>query len=1086
MIKRDSESIEKRFQKLEHKEHVLLRPDMYVGSIITETRNSFVVEDPKDLNNIRIINKPVNYNPGFIKLFDEILTNASDHYIRSGDVKYIKVEVNRDSISVENDGSGIPVEMHSKWKCYIAELIFGHLLAGENFNDNIERTWGGKNGLGSKLTNIFSKKFIVETCDGKKRYEQVFENNMSKINKPKIKASKKQYTKITFFPDFERFDLKEIDEEIESIFIKRCIDISVYCNKVKVYYNNVLIPTKNFKSYMEMFIGEQEMFYEKLDDNWEIGVSKSLDNSFNQVSMVNGISTYNGGTHVNSITNQLTKKIQETLIRRNKKLNIKQNDIKNHLFMFVNTKVINPDFDTQSKENLISKTTAPEISDNLIKKISSSQMIDELLKFLMIKEEFDTKKDVARSKVKIAKLNDATKAGTSESEKCMLFLAEGDSASSSVLAGISAVARPDYFGSFPLKGKPLNVRDVDLAKIRENDEIKNIINILGLEIGKKYTDTKKLRYGKVVLMADADNDGNHIRGLLINLFDTFWPELLKMDFVYDFITPIIKATKGKVYKYYYKLNDFRKEQNNLKGYDVKYLKGLGTIEPKEMKEFFKRIDKHLIKFNYDKPETPELIDMLFNSKKADKRKEWLKTYEPIEFIDKFGYKQTYDKFINNELMEFSMYNNIRQIPSVVDGLKPSQRKTVFTIIKKNIKSDTKVSSLYGSVYETAAYHHGPQALEETIVGMAQDFVGSNNINILDPKGQFGSRIKGGEDSASPRYIFTNLSELSQYIFKKDDNYILDYLEDDGIQIEPKYYVPIIPMVLVNGSDGIGSGYSSKVPKFNPTDIINYLSNKIQNKKCKDIQPFYKNFKGDIIFEEDNKRYVTRGIYEKPNPNVIRITELPIGMWNDEYFKKLDKLVDDKKIKDYVKNCTDTDIDIKLVLTKENMEDLFDGNNIYKKLSLETYISTDNMHLFDSNCQIKKYTDQYEIIDDFYKVRLDYYTKRKLYQIDELKKEIKVYQNKIKFLKLVIDGDIVVYKRSRDIIEKDLENHKIERVEDSYNYLLNMYISSFTKDKLQELKDDYDKTKDKLKKLESTSEEQIWLGELQELKSKIKF
>lgn len=500
MVKTNSDT----YIKLTHKEHVLQRPNMYIGSIISETKNLFVVEDPKDLNNIKIVNKLVNINSGFLKLFDEILTNASDHSIRTGDVKYIKINVTKDSISIENDGTGIPVEMHKKEKIFIPELIFGHLLAGSNFSDDVDRYWGGLHGLGAKLTNIFSKKFTLETCDGKKKYEQVFENNMNKIGKPKISASTKQYTKIVFYPDFARFDMTGIDEEIESIIVKRCIDVSVYCSKVKVYYNGVQIPTKNFKSYMEMFVGEQEIFYEKLDDKWEIGISKSLDNSFNQISMVNGISTYNGGTHVNSVTNQITKKVQETLLKRNKKLNIKTNDIKNHLFVFVNAKVINPLFDTQSKENLISKVVAPEISDNTIKKISASTMIDELIRFLMIKEDFDAKKDIAKSKIKIGKLDDAVKAGTAESEKCLIFLAEGDSASSSVIAGLSSVPNPDYFGVFPLKGKPLNVRDVNMSKIKENEEIKNIINILGLEFGKKYTDLKKLRYGKVVLMADAD------------------------------------------------------------------------------------------------------------------------------------------------------------------------------------------------------------------------------------------------------------------------------------------------------------------------------------------------------------------------------------------------------------------------------------------------------------------------------------------------------------------------------------------------------------------------------------------------------
>ena len=581
-------------------------------------------------------------------------------------------------------------------------------------------------------------------------------------------------------------------------------------------------------------------------------------------------------------------------------------------------------------------------------------------------------------------------------------------------------------------------------------------------------------------------DGNHIRGLLMNLFDTYWPELLHMDFVYDFATPIIKATKGKTYKYYYKLSDYQKDKSNLRGYDLKWIKGLGTIEPDEMKEFFKKINKHLIRFHYDKPETEDLIDMLFNGKRADDRKDWLKLYQPTEFIDKLSTKQTYDKFINNELMEFSMYNNVRQIQNSVDGFKPSQRKAFYTLIKKNIHSEIKVSSLSGAIIDLASYHHGNVSLEEAIVGMAQTFVGTNNVNLLSPKGQFGSRIKGGQDSASPRYIFTRLSEISSYIFRKEDNDVLDYLDDDGAPIEPKYYVPIIPMVLVNGAFGLGTGYSSNVPMFNPLDLINYLANKIQGKKTKEVLPFYKGFKGEIIYDVDGGKYITRGIYDKPNANVIRVSELPIGMWNDEYFKKLDKLIEDKVIKDYVKNCTDTIIDIKLILTKEMMDELLNGSNVYKKLNLETYISVKNMHLFDDNCKIKKYNDQYEIIDDFYNIRFEYYTKRKNYQIEELKKDIKIHQNRMKFLKLVIDGDITINKKSRDVVEIDIEKHKLDKVEDSYGYLLNMSIMSFTKDRLQELKDEYDKLKEKLKKLEQTPESSIWLSELQELKSKIKF
>jgi len=583
-------------------------------------------------------------------------------------------------------------------------------------------------------------------------------------------------------------------------------------------------------------------------------------------------------------------------------------------------------------------------------------------------------------------------------------------------------------------------------------------------------------------------DGDHIRGLILNLFDVFWPELLRMDFIYNFTTPIVKLYDDRKFcKYFYKLKDwedYRKNNNTIK-YNFKYFKGLGTIEPIEMKEFFKKIDKHLVRFHYDKPETEDLLDMLFNSKRSDDRKDWLKTYTPVDLTDKISTKQTYDKFINNEFIEFSMYNNIRNIQNSIDGFKPSQRKAFYTIIKKNIKNEIKVSSLSGAVIDISSYHHGNISIEETIIGMAQDFIGVNNINLLSPKGQFGSRLKGGSDSASPRYIFTKLNEVTGYIFRKEDNDVLEYLNDDGSLIEPKYYIPIIPMVLVNGSFGLGSGYSSNVPMFNPVDIIGYLINKIQGKKCKELTPYYKGFEGEIIHDKENGRYITRGVFEKSNSNVIRITELPVGMWNDKYFEKLDKLIDDKKIKDYAKNCTDKKIDIKIILTKENMDDLL-NSDIYKKLNLETYISTENMHLFDENRKIKKYNNQYEIIDDFYKVRLEHYTKRKNYQLEELKRDIKILQNRMKFLKIVIDGSLIIYKRTKDIIEKDLEKLLFDKIDDSYGYLLNMSIMSFTKDRLQELKDEYDKTKLKFKELGETSEETIWLRELAELKSKLKF
>lgn len=506
-----TKTIEERYKKLSQREHVLLRPGTYVGSVNVELKKLFVIENINLLDELKIVNKIVNYNPAYIKIFDEILSNASDHSIRTNKVKYIKVNVFQDSISIENDGPGIPVEIHKEHGIYVPELLFANLLTGENYNDNDNRVVIGTNGLGGKLVSIFSKKFIVETADGKNKYVQVFENNLEIINKPTITPCKSNYTKITYYPDFERFGLTENTDEIQQILLRRTLDISSYCPNLNIYYNDNLLNIKNFKDYMKLHLNDDsEIFYEKLNGDWEVGVSSSFDDNFQQISLVNGNNTYVGGTHVNYITNQIVNKVIETLEKKHKKIKIKPNDVKNKLFIFLNSKVVNPVFDSQTKENLSTRLTQAhvgniEVSDKFIKQISQSAIVEDILNYIQLRENADLKKlnKGKTSKVKIKKLDDANFAGTSQSEKCILFLAEGDSGAGTIITGFSSTGR-DYYGSFPLKGKPLNVLDVSMTKIKENDEIKNIITALGLEFGKKYTSTKDLRYGKVVFASDAD------------------------------------------------------------------------------------------------------------------------------------------------------------------------------------------------------------------------------------------------------------------------------------------------------------------------------------------------------------------------------------------------------------------------------------------------------------------------------------------------------------------------------------------------------------------------------------------------------
>jgi len=1085
-----NKNIEQKYIKLTHKEHVLQRPETYIGSIITENKNIFIAKNTDNFKKTKISLQETKYNSGFIKIFDEILTNASDHSIRTNKVKYIKITVKDNYISIENDGPGIPVEIHKKEKVFVPELLFGHLLTGENYDDTEKRITGGRNGYGAKLTNIFSNIFIIETADGKKVYTQKFIKNLSRTYKPKTRLSKKNYTKITFYPDFEKFDIDKIDDNIQNILLKRSIDIAAYNPKVKVYYNNKLIPIRNFKDYINMHLDNKKFIYEKINDYWEIGISNSFDETFLQCSMVNGISTINGGTHVNYITNQISNIIKDYIVKNNKGIRIRPVDIKNQLFIFLSCKIVNPTFENQTKETLTTRITSSDLksdfnfSDSFIRKLLKSEIVEKISENILLKNQNQIQKDLNKKNksVKIKKLDDATMAGTFESKKCHLFLTEGDSALATCLSGFAVTGRK-YFGAFPLKGKPLNVRGEGLSKIKENSEIKNIISAIGLEFGKKYKTTDDLRYGKIVIMTDADHDGSHIKGLLINLFDNFWPELLDMDFLYEFVTPIIQIEKGKRSKYFYRLDEYKrwKKTVNTSGWFIRYYKGLGTILPEESKLFFKDIDKHLIKFNTkNKSNKSDLIDMAFNKKRSNDRKDWLLSYKHNIDIDKFKVKQTYEKFINTELIEFSMADNLRSIPNLIDGLKPSQRKILYTLFKKNYKDQIKVSSFAGSITELTSYHHGQISLEGGIVGMAQDFVGSNNINLLEPKGQFGTRLKGGKDSSASRYIFTKLNPITRKIFIQDDDKILNYLNDDGYPIEPDFYVPIIPMILINGSEGIGTGWKSDIPKYNPVDIIDYILNKI-NKKRKNITllPNYKNFKGEIIWDTENKRYVTHGVFKKINSTTIKITELPIGMWNDKYYDFLDKLIDDKKIKDYTKNCTDTEVNITIYTSRSDIKNIL--NNPYKNLNLETYIHINNMYAFNENYKLLKFDTSYDLIDYFFNIRLLYYDKRKKYLIDKINKEKKILYNRVKFINGVISNKIVINSRTKENVINQLEVLKISTVDNSYDYLLNMPIYSLTKEKMNELRLLYDTKKSDLLKIKNTDITKMWIKDLKNIK-----
>ncbi|OCK79238.1 type II DNA topoisomerase [Lepidopterella palustris CBS 459.81] len=1111
-----------RYQMLTHLEHIMKRPDTYIGSVERTEKQMWVFNSTTEAMEFR----EVSYVPGLYKIFDEILVNAADNKQNDKNMNEIKVTIDRESgeISVRNNGKGIPIEIHKQHGIYVPEMIFGNLLTSSNYDDDQAKVTGGRNGYGAKLCNVFSTEFTIETADSKnqKKYKQTWTNNMGNMGKPKITAYKgDDYTKVTYTADFKKFKMAGMDDDFEALAKRRVYDLAGTVHigsgkgpKVKVYLNGDKIKVDSFKKYMEMYtkaIAKEQgktdgegadsnarvIITDSSNERWEIGFAVS-DGSFNQVSFVNSIATTSGGTHVNYVADQIVEKLMAVVKKKNKGgVALKNNQIRNHIFLFVNCLIVNPAFTSQTKEQLTTKASQfgskCTVSEKFLKDIEKTEAVNNILHFAQQKADQILKKSDGnrRTRMNNSKLTDANKAGTKDGYKCTLILTEGDSASLLALAG-RAVVDPDLFGVFPLRGKLLNVRDASIDQISKNQEIQNIKKFMGLQHKKEYTDTKSLRYGHLMIMTDQDHDGSHIKGLLINFLQVQFPSLLKIEgFLMEFITPIVKTWKGdpknpKQLKSFFSMPEYeewKQQPGNQKGWDHKYFKGLGTSSPKDADVYFRALDTHLKQFHTMKDHEADLIELAFSKKKADARKEWLREFVPGNHLDLSTSEISYEDFVNKELILFSMADNLRSIPSVIDGFKPGQRKVLYTCFKRNIRKDIKVVDLAGSVSGSTDYAYGEASMQGTIIGLAQNFVGSNNINCLEPSGNFGSRLQGGQDAASARYIYTRLSPFARRIFHPQDDALLKYGESDGRTIEPEMYVPILPMILVNGADGIGTGWSSSIPNYNPIDIVDNLRIRMKG-TCKEdmkpMTPWFRGFTGEVV-DLGGDRVKFSGIIRQTGDNEVEVTELPVRFWTQDFKDKLEDIIKAEKVPSFIKDYTEYNTPDKVHFIIK-LEDKHMSNALEKGLEdtfkLSKTMATSNLVAFDAQGRIHKYATVLDIMEEFYHIRLRYYQKRKEYQLGEMQKELEKMTNQSRFIQMIIDGKLTVSRKKKsvlvtelqklnfkrfpkvadarkageqeDVVEEEETETEAEAGASDYDYLLGMAIWSLTQERVEKL------------------------------------
>ena len=720
----------------------------------------------------------------------------------------------------------------------------------------------------------------------------------------------------------------------------------------------------------------------------------------------------------------------------------------------------------------------------------------EQIRQIIFQKELQALKKTERKKrqfMNIQNLDSARFEGTNRAKDCTLIFVEGDSAKTYVVSGLSSEDR-NYCGIYKLRGKLLNTRNASIPTIAKNEVIQDVVNSLGLRYDVDYSkdeNFKTLRYGRVMIITDADEDGFHICGLLHNLFETLFPSLYqrKIPFVQSMYTPIARVfQKGKKDIIFYDLQEFEKykqEHANQK-LDVKYYKGLASSTVENAHETY---GKKIVEYIYDE-EAKENMNKAFLSELTALRKEWVGNYTveraPVAWhgdgVERCSLTLT--SFIDNELIKFSRADCARSLPNVMDGLKECQRKTLYVAFKTNQKysgNSVKVAQFGARVAELSEYHHGENNLSPAIVKMAQNFAGSNNIPLLFRDGQFGSRQGNGADAGQPRYIFTKLDMCTEYIFRAEDNCVLEYRTgDEGTPIEPKFYVPIIPMILVNGAQGIGTGWSTDVPCFDPKDVIQCVKMWIRNEAIPKLTPWYHGFKGTIVPTSDAKvKFDMNGRLNIANDrSYFKVIELPVSMSITAYKEFLDKMVESNEITAYHNNSTANE-PLFTIYPAEGKSEL-----TFKTLKLTSNISTTNMVAFDEEAIIRRYADTTAIIRNFCEVRLEYYVNRKAYMVKEFGFEINKLRNKVRFLREVVAGEFELFhdKIPKEVeqLEKELEEEKFERFDGDYSYLLGITIRGMTKSNVDRLEEELKRREKELEELESTPERVIWMKELGEL------
>lgn len=1158
----------------EQRDHVYNIPDTYIGNSVKAEREERVL----DLETMTFKKSLINIPEGVERIFIEILSNAGDNSARSLlkniDPGEIMVTMTDTTIKIRNGGIPIPVEIHKEKNMYVPELIFGNLMSSSSYDKNKKRQFSSRNGFGSKLTNIFSKEFKVTVADtfNGLLFKKTWSDNM-KSQEPneitKYPKTGKSFVEIEFTMDFQRFGYDKYPQEAFELYSRHIVD-TAFTLKIPTSFNGKKINIKSAKDYAKMYLGKESVKNSILYYVWPEGTETILKKNIKiakdktvlpileicavdspdaaeKVAFVNNMWTRNGGVHYEAafkaVTSGILKTVNEGSGKKKKKKDEKAPklalaDVKKHVSLFVNCWIEDPIFDSQSKNELKAPTPKVTIDEKILKPILNWDLVSRLYAELDAKQfRLSMKTDGKKTKnlSGMDKLKDANKAGTSESSECTLYITEGDSAltfAKHLRSFIPGEKGNDYVGCYPLKGKPINIMNATPMKVNANKEINDLKKILALKSGVDYSieeNYQTLRYGHLMVLADADTDGKHILGLVMNIFHCEFPSLIARGYITYLRTKILEVKKGKNKIKFYNQHDYdlwKEKTKDFKSWEHSYFKGLGTSEEADVEDESK--NPKIVQTIYDEI-APYSMRLAFDKKLTNNRKDWISQWRPDYTVEQME-TQPISSFINHEFIQFSIADVARSIPRFTDGLKVSQRKILWTAIKRwgdkagSNAEKMKVAQFAASVSEKMAYMHGEKSLEGATIGMGQDFVGSNNIAYFKKKGNYGTRSMLGKDAASGRYIFLANGKFNPLFYKKEDEHILDIIVDEGQDIEPVTLLPILPMHLVNGVCGIGTGSSTYIPPHNPLEICFWLECKIKGISLPNLKPWFRGFNGkiemklrmkkanseseedqeediynnededeedkdqDLNFVDENTKISmsTYGIYEEQGNSrkKITVTELPIGRSIDKYEIMLKKMRENKLITKYDDYSTAEVPKFEIYGMK---------NPSLKKLKLIKTYGMSNMVLLDNDNRPVKYKNANDIMETFYSIRLSYYDKRKKYILKNIQETIQLLNLKIKFILSVLKGIEIIQENSNITLEDMNKAGGILTIgKNKQNIMIQMNRCGFDEDLLKKIslynltKEETDKFKEKINQLENeykikeqTKPEQFWLDDISE-------